>query len=41
MEVNSGDDTNVSKSKSNADKMKIWPQVRLNVNSLKIVFTND
>ena len=29
MEVNSGDDTNASKSKSNEDKMKIWPQVRL------------
>ena len=29
MEVNSGDDGNASKSKSNEDKMKIWPQVRI------------
>ena len=27
MEVNSDDDKNVSKSKSNEERMKIWPQV--------------
>ena len=29
MEVNSDDDKNVSKSKSNEERMKIWPQVRV------------
>ena len=29
MEVDSDDDKNVSKSKSNEERMKIWPQVRV------------